>query len=312
MRDAKGDSIGDSLAGFTSDYGIPDHLTFDGAIAQTGANTLFMKNIRRSEIKQHVSSPYRPNENPAEGSIRELKKRLYRIMMKKKIPRRLWDFCLTWVCETGNVTVSSSRYANGRTPLEIITGETPDITEYLDFAPYDWVVYKSNAGVGAPELAKWLGVSHRVGPLMSYWILPASGIPVSATTFQMLTHLEKENDEWKTRTKTFDDKIEARLEAQSAEISKVRDEHRVEVILDLDNEDPEFLDNFNRFINNETVKDIDETHSNSDALDTYLNMEVGLPRGGDNSLKRAHVKLCHKDESGDPIGEANNNPLLDS
>ena len=63
-----------------------------------------------------------------------------------------------------------SKYAEGRTPLEIITGETPDISEYLDFDFYDWVLYRSNAGLGEVEVAKWLGVSHRVGRLMSYWL----------------------------------------------------------------------------------------------------------------------------------------------
>ena len=111
-------------------------------MSQTGPNTLFMKNIRRCEIKLHVSSPQRPNKNPAEGLIRELKKRLYCIMTKKKVLHRLWDFSLLWVCKTGNVTVSSSRYANGRSPIEIITDDTPDITELLDFAPYDWVAFK--------------------------------------------------------------------------------------------------------------------------------------------------------------------------
>ena len=76
----------------------------------------------------HVFGPRRANENPAEGGIREVKKRWYRIMSKKKVPKRLWDYGLIWVCETGNLTVSSSRYANGRTPLEIITSETPNIS----------------------------------------------------------------------------------------------------------------------------------------------------------------------------------------
>ena len=49
---------------------------------------------------------------------------------------------ISWVCETGNVTESLSRYAKGWTVIEIFTGETPDITEYLDFALYDWVTYK--------------------------------------------------------------------------------------------------------------------------------------------------------------------------
>ena len=171
-----------------------------------------MQTIRRAQIPYHVSAPYRPDENPAEGCIREIKRRLYRIMHKNNIPRRLWDFVLAWVCETGNVTVSSSRYAKGRTPLEILTGETPDITEYLDFSPYDWVTFKQNAGLGEPQIGRWLGVSHRVGPLMSYWVLPESGIPISCTTVQPLSHLDKQKDENISCMSVFDRKIKRKFD----------------------------------------------------------------------------------------------------
>ena len=144
--------------------------------------------IRKHEIKYHISSHRRPNENPGESSIREIKKRWYRIMRKKGVPPRIWDFGLVWICKTGNITVLSSRYASGRTPLEIITGETPDISKYIDFGFYDWVSYRTNAGLGEESLGKWLGVSHKVGQLMSYWILTISGHVISATTVQRVTN----------------------------------------------------------------------------------------------------------------------------
>ena len=34
-----------------------------------------------------------------------------------------------------------------RTPLEQVTGETPDISEYLDFSFYDRIWYRDYAGV---------------------------------------------------------------------------------------------------------------------------------------------------------------------
>jgi hypothetical protein len=101
-------------------------------------------------------------------------------MLKKKVPPRLWDYGFAWVCETDNICANMSKYADGRTPLEIITGDTPDISEYVDFDFYDWVLFRSNAGLGEVEIARWIGVSHRVGRLMSYWLLPESGIPISA------------------------------------------------------------------------------------------------------------------------------------
>ena len=55
--------------------------------------------------------------------------------------------------------------------MEIITGKTTDEYEYLDFGFYDWVAYQNNAELALTEVGRWLGVSHRVGQLLSYLIL---------------------------------------------------------------------------------------------------------------------------------------------
>ena len=133
LTKANDENIGNSLKAFISEYGIPEHLTCDGASVQTGRHTIFQKTIRKHHMKSHVSSPYRPNENPVEGSIRELKRRWYRLKSKKNVPDRLTDFGMKCISETGNVIVNSSRHSKGRAPLEIITGDTPDISEYVDF-----------------------------------------------------------------------------------------------------------------------------------------------------------------------------------
>jgi hypothetical protein len=155
-----GNNIGDTLTQFISDYGAPEHITFDGSSVQAKPKTRFMDTIRKYEIKYHISGPRRPNENPAEHGIHEVKKQWYRIILKKKVPARRWDYGFAWVCETENICANLSKYAEGQTPLEIITGETPDITEYLDFEFYDWVQYRTNAGLGEVESSRWIGVSH--------------------------------------------------------------------------------------------------------------------------------------------------------
>ena len=133
-------------------------------------------------------------------------------MNKNHVPCCLWDFGIVWVAETGNITVNSSHYSNGRTPLEIVTGETPDISEYLDFGFYDWVVYRQNAGLGENQLGCWLGISHKVGRLMSYWILTQHGHVLSRTSVQRLTELEKQTADWQTKCTVFDANIKTRLD----------------------------------------------------------------------------------------------------
>ena len=95
-------------------------------------------------------------------------------MHKNKVPELLWDYGLVWISRTGNLSVSSSRYVSGRTSLEYITGETPNISEYLDFIFYDLFTYHANARLGELLLGRWLYMYHKVGQAMSYWILPVS------------------------------------------------------------------------------------------------------------------------------------------
>ena len=200
------------------------------------------------------------------------------------------------------------RYADGRTPIKIITGITPDISEYLDFGFYDWVVFRSEAGLGPIELGRWLGVSHRIGQQMSYWILPRSGIPISVVTVQRLTNLEQSTDEWKKRMDEYDRQVQPKMQAKSANIIINEKQVRPESLLSLELEDDEFLQEYSWVINDpDVIKADDEVMK-----DQFLNMEVGLPRGPDGSLIRAKVKKCALDETGNPIGKYHDNPLLDS
>ena len=212
------DNIGDSLLSFIHDYEAPEHLTFDGFSSQVGKHTKFNKTLRKYAIDFHVLSPRRPNENPSEGTICEIKRRFYRIFHRLQVPRRLWDYLIIWICETACLSISSSKYATGRTPLEMLTGETPDISEYLDFGFYEWFLFRSSTGLGEPSIGRWLGVSHKIGQLMSYWILPISGKPISCVTVQRLTNVEKELDEYKKLMHDYDDDIAKALNVKDDKI----------------------------------------------------------------------------------------------
>ena len=69
------------------------------------------------------------------------------------------------------------------------------------------MLYRNDAGIGESQLGRWLGVSHKIGQLMSYWILPISARPISCVTVQRLTNLEKETTIWKQRMAEFDIKV---------------------------------------------------------------------------------------------------------
>jgi hypothetical protein len=48
----------------------------------------------------------------------------------------------------------SKKYSDNRTAIEIITGDTPDISEYVGFGFYDWITYRPNAGLGENSLGR--------------------------------------------------------------------------------------------------------------------------------------------------------------
>ena len=306
---ANNENVGYSLLSFINEFGVPEKLTYDGAAVQVGRHTTFQDAIRKHGIQAHVSAPRRPDENPAEGFIREVKKRWYRIQAKTGAPSRLWDYGIEYVCETANITANLSRYSQGRVPLEIVSGETPDISEYLDFAFYDWVHYRTEAGLGPVGLGRWLGVSHRVGQSMSYWILPESGIPISCSTVQRVTNLESNTEEFKRRAQKFDEGLKEKWGVKSSDLSEKIKNVPKDKLLSLEDENEEFIEEYGRVISD---KDLDDADDEYGVEDPYLNMELGIRRGEEGEREFAVVKKRAVDQDGRPIGVSNSNPLLDS
>ena len=176
-----------SLNLFIRQWGVPDRLIVDGAQEMIGLNTSFVRKLRSLNIDLHVSEARTPQQNPAEGIIREVRKKWSRIKTKKKVHERLWDYAIIWICELMRHTVSFSKYAERRTPIEMITGDTPDISEYLDFSFYDWVIFKENTIIGETVLGRFLGVSHSFGNMLTYYVIKKNGEIFSRSTVQRVT-----------------------------------------------------------------------------------------------------------------------------
>ena len=141
-----------------------------------------MKQIRNNDIYFQVIEPDRHNQNPSKGVIREVQRKWFRTMICNQVPRILWDSGMRWVCETMQRTYTQAGGIDGCTPIESVTGETVDISEYLDFGFYDRVWYHENERLGERLHGRWLGVSHRIGILMSYYILTHTGSVIYRTT----------------------------------------------------------------------------------------------------------------------------------
>src|SRR5687767_5209997 len=96
-------------------------------------------------------------------------------MTSKFIPSRLWDYGLVYKAK---IMSQMCRGDDDRLGIERLTGETPDISKWLDFTFFDQVWYHVPTNkilVDICKLGCWLGISHRIGSDMLYWVLTESG-----------------------------------------------------------------------------------------------------------------------------------------
>jgi len=125
----------------------------------------------------------------------------------------------------------------------------------------------------------------------------------------MLT-IDQETDENKERLKEFTDKIKHKFDASSTILIKITTLFNPHHLIDIDQEDSEFVEKYNKLISDESIKQVEEV--TSDSYDPYLRMEISLPRGGDTTPIAAHVKRRATTTNDQPIGTAHANPLIDT
>jgi hypothetical protein len=83
---------------------------------------------------------------------------------------------------------------------------------------------------------------------MSYWVLPESGIPVSATTVQRLTNDKHNTEAMKRRMDQYEEKLKRVVGAQSADLTNELQSVNLHQVIDPENEDPSFFEDFMRAI----------------------------------------------------------------
>ena len=119
-------------------------------------------------------------------------------MIKKRVPINIWGYGVQWTTQVIQRTFTQAYWLLEDCPLQDVTGNITDISEYLDFGFYNHVSYKYNSILGITGIRSWIGVSHRFGRLISYLILTQNGTVISITTVQSMISPKTETDEIKT------------------------------------------------------------------------------------------------------------------
>jgi hypothetical protein len=254
-------------------------------------------------ITMSNTEPHSPWQNRAEGAIRELKRHVQRFMSRTRSPKRLWDFCAIYVTDLRNRLAIPLYQLHGRTPYEVLTGNTPDISEYLEFEWYQpvWILTPSAFPEHKRTIGRWLGVAHRIGQALCYWVLPPSGTPIARTTVQPITKDDLASAEIKILLQNYDAEIAIKL--GSTDVSADPKDLR----LYLEDEDNDEIDN-EPFEPEAQTPNVDNFEA--DTYDELLLAEPLLPRG--TSLTPSRVIGRKRDEDGNPVGTYNRNPLLNT
>ena len=146
---------------------------------------------------------------------------------------------------------------------------------------------------------------------MCYHVLTQRGTLISRSNVQRVTNIEKRTAEVKYTFQNFGDAMQNKMKI-CTEDGYIRDNPNPDHWEDLNENDSNFCEEFERIYNNDEIPEADDEDYTTDILDdTYFNMEVALPRDGEG-LELARVVKLLQDKDGIPIGTDNYNPILDS
>ena len=132
-------------------------------------------------------------------------------MIRRHVPREVWDYGIIWVSETIPLTHSSAGKLEGEVPLTEVTGDTSEIFEYLDFGFYEQIWFKENTGVSPFE--PFFGWKFQIctGRLMCYHLLTQSVTVILRSTIQTVTNIKKTTAEVKDTYQKFDKAMQKKM-----------------------------------------------------------------------------------------------------
>jgi len=203
----------DTLIQLIQDVGIPFDLHSDDAKELTSGR--MNEIMKKFWIKGSQSEPYSPWQVCAKLCIIEIKKAVHHTLERTGASKRLLDYYTKNQSELQNLIAHPYFKLSGCTLYEIISGQTPDILEYLDYAWYQTIwYYDQETAFSEPhrKLAKWLGVAYWASQALCNYILPASSIPIVRSTIQALSRNENESldilEQIKSLNRSIRDSIE--------------------------------------------------------------------------------------------------------
>jgi hypothetical protein len=151
--------------------GAMDKLISDCAKAEMSNR---VKQILRALcISSWYSEPYHENQNFAENRYGSIKAGTNRVMNFSGAPANTWLLALIYVCLLLNHLASAA--LGWKSPEQVLTGQTPDISKFMHFSFYEPVYYHAYSdtfpSATNEEQGWWVGIATHVGDALTYKIL---------------------------------------------------------------------------------------------------------------------------------------------
>ena len=161
-----------------------------------------------------------------------------------------------------------------------------------------------------PLPGRWLGVSHRVGSAMCYFVLTKAGQVLSRTTVQHVTDEDLKAEE--TR-KTFDE-LDISIESKLDDSKYLMRNPRMTDILFEEDIDEEFegIDLPEPVQPRLQAGDVDSQSCEESSYDQYVGAELILEPGPEGNPRRGTVLKRARNSDGELIGRGHGNPILDT
>jgi hypothetical protein len=148
----------------------------DGSKEQTLGQ--FKKKCQDADCRIKQTEPYSPWQNAAESAIRELKKAAGRKMVRAGAPKPFWADAIELKAYVRSNIAHDIYILQGEVPETVMSGETSDISQFCEFAFYDWIMFRDQPVAfpdDNPVLGRYLGPAIDVGPALTAKILKANG-----------------------------------------------------------------------------------------------------------------------------------------
>ena len=219
----------------------------------------------------------------------------------------MWDFHIVWEAQIYSRTV----HRNHNTPLEALTGDTVDISEWTEFEFYDLVLYWDDRdNESRQSIGRWLGPSHQIGSALFYYVLTEKTTVLSRTSVQHITKEEFETIDMKERVRIYHETLNRNIDLTSEYNNEEDGDDFItdDVAVPIGYEDegeyfgPSHILDIDEMINSENSK------TESDSYDKYVGADVILRNSADQKLMARVRKKISSDDRNEP---SYYNPLRD-